>query len=65
MQADGNGAETPMPLADYIEIGVFSGKKDEEKPLYLKKKNSPTNTRPLWLSSTNSLPWRALIPTTS
>jgi ABC-2 type transport system permease protein len=37
MQADGNGAETPMPLADYIEIGVFSGKKDEEKPLYLKK----------------------------
>jgi ABC-2 type transport system permease protein len=29
--------DTPMPLADYIEIGVFSGKKDEEKPLYLKK----------------------------
>ena len=29
--------ETPMALADYIEIGVFSGKKDEEKPLYLKK----------------------------
>ena len=26
-----------MPLDDYIEIGVFSGKKDEEKPLYLKK----------------------------
>jgi ABC-2 type transport system permease protein len=37
VQADGNGAETPMALADYIEIGVFSGKKDEEKPLYLKK----------------------------
>ena len=37
VQADGNGAETPMPLADYIEVGVFSGKKDEEKPLYLKK----------------------------
>jgi hypothetical protein len=37
VQADGNGAETLMPLADYIEIGVFSGKKDEEKPLYLKK----------------------------
>jgi aminopeptidase N len=36
-QADGNGAESHMPLADYIEIGVFSGKKDEEKPLYLKK----------------------------
>jgi ABC-2 type transport system permease protein len=39
VQADGNGAETPMPLADYIEVGVFSGKKDEEKPLYLKKEN--------------------------
>ena len=37
VQADGNGAETPVPLADYVEIGVFSGKKDEEKPLYLKK----------------------------
>jgi ABC-2 type transport system permease protein len=36
-QADGNGVESPMPLNDYIEIGVFSGKKDEEKPLYLKK----------------------------
>jgi hypothetical protein len=37
VEADGNGAETAVPLADYIEIGVFSGKKDEEKPLYLKK----------------------------
>jgi len=37
LQANGDGAETPMALADYIEIGVFSGKKDEEKPLYLKK----------------------------
>jgi hypothetical protein len=36
-QADGNGTETPVPLADYIEIGIFKGKKDEEKPLYLKK----------------------------
>ncbi len=36
-QADGNGAESPMPLSDYIEVGVFSGKKDEEKPLYLRK----------------------------
>ncbi len=37
VQSDGNGAESPMPLGDYIEIGVFKGKKDEEKPLYLKK----------------------------
>jgi hypothetical protein len=26
-----------MTLSDYIDIGVFVGKKDEEKPLYLKK----------------------------
>ena len=37
LQADGSGNETPMPLHDLIEIGVFNGKKDEEKPLYLKK----------------------------
>jgi ABC-2 type transport system permease protein len=37
VQADANGAETPMALADFIDIGVFSGKKDEEKPLYMKK----------------------------
>ena len=24
-------------LNDYIDIGVFNGRKDEEKPLYLKK----------------------------
>ncbi len=37
MKADGNGAEMPMTLNDYIDIGVFVGKKDQEKPLYLKK----------------------------
>ncbi len=37
IKADGNGNETPMALNDYIEIGVFKGKKDEEQPLYLKK----------------------------
>ena len=26
-----------MPLADYIDIGVFKGAKDEEKPLYMKR----------------------------
>jgi ABC-2 type transport system permease protein len=35
VQADGNGVESPMPLADYVDIGVFTGKKDEEKPLYM------------------------------
>jgi hypothetical protein len=38
VQSDGGGRETPMPLNDYIDIGVFTGKKDEEKPLYLEKK---------------------------
>ncbi|HXW92261.1 MAG TPA: M1 family aminopeptidase [Terriglobales bacterium] len=37
MRADGNGNESPMSLNDYIEIGIFKGKKDEEEPLYLKK----------------------------
>jgi hypothetical protein len=36
-QADANGVETALPLNDFIDIGVFSGKKDEEKPLYMKK----------------------------
>jgi ABC-2 type transport system permease protein len=37
VQADGNGAETEMPLADYIDIGVFKGKKDEEQPLVMRR----------------------------
>ncbi len=37
IQSDGNGVESPMPLADYVDIGVFSGKKDEEKPLYMQR----------------------------
>ena len=38
VQADSNGVETPMPLDDYIEVGVFTGKTDEEKPLYMEKR---------------------------
>jgi ABC-2 type transport system permease protein len=37
VQADANGVETPMPLDDVIEIGVFNGKKGEEKPLYMRR----------------------------
>jgi ABC-2 type transport system permease protein len=37
VMADGNGFETPMPMADFIDIGVFSGNKDEEKPLYMQR----------------------------
>ncbi len=37
LQADGNGAETPMALNDYIDIGVFSGTKEDQKPLYMQR----------------------------
>ena len=37
VKADGSGNETAMPLNDYIDIGVFSGKKKHEKQLYMKK----------------------------
>jgi hypothetical protein len=36
-QADANGVESRMPLADYVDVGVFSGTKDETKPLYMKR----------------------------
>ena len=58
VQADGNGAETSMPLADYIEIGVFSGKKDEEKPLYLKKEKF-TEEHKTFVIVVDQLPTRA------
>jgi hypothetical protein len=37
---------TPTPDHDLIDIGVFNGNKDEEKPLYLKKEwlTQPTQT---------------------
>jgi len=46
MKADGSGNESPMRLNDLVDIGVFTGKKDEEKPLYLKKVwlTQPTQT---------------------
>jgi ABC-2 type transport system permease protein len=36
-KADESGNESPMPLNDYIDIGVFTGQKNHEKPLYLQK----------------------------
>jgi aminopeptidase N len=35
--ADGNGVESPTAIHDLIDVGVFSGKKDEEKPLEVRK----------------------------
>jgi hypothetical protein len=65
VQADGNGAETSMPLADYIDIGVFKGLKDEEQPLTCGARKSPRSGRrsPLW--STNAPHAPGSIHTTS
>ncbi len=57
-QADGNGVETPMVLADYIEIGVFSGAKGEEKPLYMRKEKM-TQERATYTVVVDSKPTRA------
>lgn len=37
VKSDGSGNQTSMPLHDLIDIGVLTGPKDAEKPLYLKK----------------------------
>jgi ABC-2 type transport system permease protein len=46
LEADGSGNENPLPLHDLIDIGVFEGATEEEKPLYLKKEwiTQPTQT---------------------
>ena len=36
-RSDGSGNETPMPLNDLIEVGVFSGTKEHLKPLHMEK----------------------------
>ena len=66
VQADGNGVEIRMPLADYIEIGVFSGGKGEEKPLYMRQgEDHPGASRPITIVVDSSRPARASIRTTS
>ena len=57
-EVDDNGVEKPVPLADYIEIGVFSGAKDEEKPLYLKREKI-TQERQVFTVIVDSAPTRA------
>ena len=39
--ADGNGVETPARMQDLIDVGVLSGKKDEEKPMLCARSASP------------------------
>jgi hypothetical protein len=36
-KSDGSGNETPMKMNDLVDIGVFTGTRETEKPLYLKK----------------------------
>ena len=38
LRADGAGNENPVALHDLIEIGVFSGVKDHEKPIQVEKR---------------------------
>jgi len=38
-KADGSGNESPMPINDLIDVGVFSGNKEHLKPLYLAKRH--------------------------
>jgi ABC-2 type transport system permease protein len=57
-KSDGSGNETAMPLADYIDIGVFSGKKDHEKALYLKKEKI-TQAKQTFEIVVDQLPTRA------
>ncbi len=47
-----------MPLADYIDIGVFSGKKNHEKPLYMRRERL-TAERQTFTITVPSQPTRA------
>ena len=57
-QADGNGVESPMPLRDLIEIGVFTGKKDEEKTLAMRRERM-TQEHATYSFIVDQLPTRA------
>ena len=55
LKSDGSGSETPTALSDYIDIGVFTGKKDEENHSTSRRKRSLKQTRPLRLLWTRCL----------
>jgi hypothetical protein len=38
MRANGDGAETEIPIHDLIDVGVFSGAKDKEEPIQVEKR---------------------------
>ena len=58
VRADSNGAESPMALNDYIDIGVFSGKRGQEKQLYLQREKM-ANEKQTYDIIVDELPTRA------
>jgi ABC-2 type transport system permease protein len=56
--ADGNGVETPTAIHDYMDVGVFGGKKDEETPLAVRKEKI-TGGQQTFMFVVKELPTRA------
>ncbi len=56
--ADGNGVETPTTMNDLMDVGVFSGKKDEEKALAVRKERI-TGGRQTFTFVVDQMPTRA------
>jgi ABC-2 type transport system permease protein len=56
--ADGNGVESPAPIHDLIDVGVFAGKKGEEQPLSVRKEWI-TGSPQTFNFTVNQLPTRA------
>jgi aminopeptidase N len=58
LYADGNGVEKETPVNDLVDVGVFSGKKDEEKSLSVRKERI-TGGKQTFEFVVNELPTRA------
>jgi hypothetical protein len=43
LKADGSGRESEVPVADLIDVGIFTGAQGDEKPLYLRKHRIQAN----------------------
>jgi hypothetical protein len=57
-KADGSGVETDIPLNDLIDIGVFTGPKEKERPLYFAKHRLNQRSTTITLT-VDELPQRA------
>ncbi len=58
-KADENGQETPMALNDYVDIGVFTGKKDHEHACLYLKKEKITQEKQTFEITVDQMPTRA------